>query len=157
LDSSHADVRARATVILSHFLDRLDSSTLAKTGLAEVLWAAVAPNLAALPPVTDLDDSVHLLKVTYPALISLAKLWHPSPRDRLPLWDKLVRDGVIYSMMYSGEKIKIAEVTLDALDLMIEEMRIHFVKHLKVLSLFSSLISVRYPSDILCASESGWK
>ena len=116
----------------------MDESILAKTGLAEVIWTALIPNLSSLPPVTDLQESVTLIKTSYPALIKLSKLWYASLPKRVPLLDKLVRDGVIYAMVFSGDKIRIAEVELEALELLVNEMGIYFVKHLKVFPMFNT-------------------
>ena len=119
--------------ILVNVLERIDASILARSGLAEVIWMAIFPNLTSLPPVTDLDESVPLLRITYPTLISLARLWHPEILKRVSLLDKLVRDGVVYAMLFSsGEKLKVVQVELESLDLLINEMGIYFVKHLKV-------------------------
>jgi len=83
--------------------------------------------------VTDLEESVPLLRVTYPTLIRLAQLWYPDLSKRVSLLDKLVRDGFIYAMLYSsGDKLKVVQVELESLDLIIREMGIYFVKHLKV-------------------------
>jgi hypothetical protein len=134
LDSTHANIRTRATVILSNILERIDESILAKTGLTEVIWTAMFPNLTSLPPITDLEESVPLIKTTYPALISLSKLWHHSLQKRITLLDKMVREGVIYAMLFSGDKLKLVEVELESLDVLVQEMGIYFVKHLKVVS-----------------------
>ena len=114
-------------------LDRIDANILAKTGLTEVIWAAVAPNLTALPPIVDLEESVRLLRVTYPTLIALAKLWHPSLPKRVHLLDKLVRDGVVYAMLFQPDKLQVVQVELESLNLVITEMGIYFAKHLKVM------------------------
>ena len=95
---------------------------------------AVFPNLASLPPITDLEESVSLIRVTYLTLITLAKLWHPSLPKRVALLDKVIREGVIYAMLFSGDKLKLAQVELECLDLLVKEMGIYFVKHLKVTS-----------------------
>ena len=114
-------------------MERIDESTLARIGLAEVIWTAVFPNLTSLPPTTDLEESVPLLRVTYPTLLRLARLWHPDLSKRVSLLDKLVRDGFIYAMLYSsGDKLKVVQIELESLDLIIHEMGIYFVKHLKV-------------------------
>ena len=97
-----------------------------------MIWSAVFPNLTSLPPITDIEDSIGLLRVTYPALITLAKLWYPSLPERIPLLDRVVREGVIYAMLFSGVKLKVVEVELESLDILIFEMGIYFVKHLKV-------------------------
>jgi hypothetical protein len=95
----------------------------------------MTPNLSSLPPITDLQDSVALLRVTYTALIHLAKLWKPSLSTRIPLLDKVLHDGVIQGMLFSADKLQVAQVQLAALDSLIKEMGIYFVKHLKVYTL----------------------
>ena len=142
-------VRTRATYILANILERIDESILARTGLAEVIWTAILPNLTSLPPITDLEESAPLLKITYPTLIKLARLWYPDLSKRVSLLDKLVRDGVIYAMLFSsGEKLKVVQVELESLDLIIHEMGIYFVKHLKVLApqnfSYVSILSLSY-------------
>jgi hypothetical protein len=142
-------VRTRATYILANILERIDASILARTGLAEVIWTAILPNLTSLPPITDLEESVPLLKITYPTLIKLARLWYPDLSKRVSLLDKVVRDGVIYAMLFSsGEKLKVVQVELESLDLIIHEMGIYFVKHLKVLApqnfSYVSILSLSY-------------
>lgn len=149
LDSSHTRIRTRATIILSNILERIDESILAKTGLAEVVWSAIFPNLTSLPPITDLEDSAALLRVTYPALITLAKLWHPSLPERVPLLDRVVREGVIYAMLFSGVKLKVVEVELESLESLIYEMGIYFVKHLKVDHSGVLLILAHYPNHLI--------
>ena len=154
LDSSHTRIRTRATVILSNILERIDESILAKTGLTEVIWSAIFPNLTSLPPITNLEDSVALLRVTYPALITLAKLWHPSLHKRIPLLDRVVREGVIYAMLFSGVKLKVVEVELESLESLIYEMSIYFVKHLKVDYFGVLLILAHYPNRLIYPRKS---
>jgi hypothetical protein len=131
-DSTLPTVRFRSITILSNVLERIDETVLAKTGLAEVIWSALFPNLASLPPITDLEESLVLIKATYPALIKLSKLWHPSLSERIYLLDKLVRNGVIYAITFTGDKLQLAQIELEALESIIDEMGIYFVKHLKV-------------------------
>jgi hypothetical protein len=50
----------------------------------------------------------------------------------MSLLDKVIRDGFIQGMMFGGDKLKVAEVQLEALNLLVKEMGIYFVKHLKV-------------------------
>ena len=141
-------------MILSNILERIDESILAKTGLTEVIWSAIFPNLTSLPPITDLEDSVALLRVTYPTLITLAKLWHPSLPERIPLLDRMVREGVIYAMLFSGVKLKVVEVELESLESLIHEMSIYFVKHLKVDPFGVSLILAYYPNYLIYSRRS---
>ena len=143
-------MRTRATYILSNILERIDASILARTGLAEVIWTAISPNLTSLPPVTNLEESVPLLRITYPTLISLARLWYQDLSKRVSLLDKLVRDGVIYAMLFSsGEKLKVVQVELESLVLLIHEMGIYFVKHLKVHHITIPLLIVaHHPNPI---------
>jgi hypothetical protein len=110
----------------------MDEAMLAKTGLAEVIWSAVIPNFTSLPPITEIEESAQVLKHTYAALLKLAKLWYPSLTERMPLLDKMVRDGVLYGILFAGKNLKVAEVELDSLRLIINEMGIYFVRHLKV-------------------------
>ena len=92
--------------------------------------------------------------MTYPALITVAKLWHPSLPQRIPLLDRVVRDGVIYAMLFSGVKLKVVEVELESLESLIYEMDIYFVKHLKVGQSGSLLILAHYPNHLIYPRQS---
>jgi len=118
---------------------------MSKTGVAEMFWQSIVPNLSALPPITDLDESVALLKVTYPTLITLSRLWHSETPKRMELLDKVVRDGFIQAMLFSSDKLKVVDVEFDSLNLLIEEMGIYFVKHLKVRLTYHTLIGSMSP------------
>lgn len=96
------------------------------------MWEAIIPNLSSLPPIIDLEVAVPLLMTTYATLLQLARLWYPSLSRRMLLLDKLVRDGFIQGMLFGGDKLKVAEVELKALDRLVKEMGIYFAKHLKV-------------------------
>lgn len=158
LDSPYANVRARATVILSRILHRIDSSILARTGLGEVIWTALIPNLSSLPPVTEMEDSLPLLRATYTASVTLARLWRPSLPERMALLDRLVRDGFIQGMLFAGDKIKVVQVQLESLDLLVREMGIYFVKHLKVSPFKGTRLmnSISYQSSHL-SSQIPWE
>jgi Tti2 family len=132
LDSTYATDRTKGTMILDNLCSVIDTSFLEKTGLGDALWKAVFPNLLYLPPVTDVNESVELLEVTYPTLIKLSRIWHPQLSARQTLLDSLVRDGVIYGMMYAGDTLRVTKVELESLRQLIQEMGIYFVKHLKV-------------------------
>lgn len=106
---------------------------------------------------TDLEESVPLIRGTYPALITLAKLWHPSLPKRVVLLDKMVREGVIYAMLFSGDKLKLVHVELESLDLLIKEMGIYFVKHLKVISPWRRLTVARHTNNLIDPCQSTWK
>jgi Tti2 family len=135
----------------------MDESMLAKTGLAEVFWTAVVPNLSSLPPITDIDESTEVLKYTYPALIKLAKLWYPALAKRIPLFDNLVRDGVLYGMLFAGKSLRVAEVELQSLLLLVNEMGIHFVKHLKVFPVSTFIDKVCSSNVVVNSGGSAWE
>jgi hypothetical protein len=135
----------------------MDESMLAKTGLAEVFWTAVIPNMSSLPPITEIDESTEVLKHTYPTLIKLAELWYPALEKRIPLFDELVRDGVLYGMLFAGKTLRVAEVELRSLLLLVKEMGIYFVKHLKVHLVLTLVDKVCSSNVIVNSGGSAWE
>lgn len=62
-----------------------------------------------------------------------------------------MREGFIHAMLFSGDKLKIVDVELESLNLLVEEMGIYFVKHLKV---GSSLFRLMYSISFLLSPQS---
>ena len=106
-----------------------------RTGLGKVFEAALTPALAYLPPLTDQDEAEKLIVTVYPTLTSLCNYQFSLPGQRakkLAMLDNLLRTGVLSGLAHSGENVKISILLLEQLCVLLSEMGIHFVKHLKV-------------------------
>ena len=106
-----------------------------RTGLGKVFQDALTPALAYLPPLTEQVDAERLLKVLYPTLLALCKYQYSTPKEMLKrnkMLDKILRSGILTGLSYSGENIKISTLLIDQIPVIVDEMRIQCVKHLKV-------------------------
>ncbi|KAM7186884.1 mitochondrial CCA tRNA nucleotidyltransferase [Rhypophila sp. PSN 637] len=157
-DDSSAAVRSRGLHILSKFLAKFPSKTLLDTGLAQVFEDAVFPALSYLPSLTPEDESVRLLAPAFEALRILArKVSSPtstnaaagksisatgttSKEKEHKLLDRVLREGVFPAYFHAKEHVRIVEVLCQQTVLVLQQMGIHAVKHLKDLILMISTI-----------------
>lgn len=119
---------------------RFPANILRDTGLASVFEDAVFPTLHFLPSITPEEESIILLEAAYTALLSLASKtdtragksepYGGSPKAKL--LDKMLRDGVFSAYFHVKDHVRIVEVLLMQTAKIVDEMRIHSVKHLKV-------------------------
>ena len=106
-----------------------------RTGLGKVFETALTPALVYLPPLTEQNEAERLLMTVYPTLISLCNHQFSLPDQhtkKLAMLDSLLRTGVLSGLEHSGENVKISILLLDQLCLLLPEMGIHCIKHLKV-------------------------
>ena len=93
------------------------------------------PVLLYLPTLTPKEESLQLLDAVYPALFVLIRARYEGAKDQAPrqkTLDHLFRYGVMKAYFTAGEDAKIAEILLQKMRELIEEMRIESCKHLKV-------------------------
>lgn len=156
-DDPSTAVRRRGLLILTDFLAKFPGRTLHDTGLAKVFEDAIFPTLAFLPSLTPDDESVQLLVPAYGALLRLAdKQQQQQPTTATPaaaargtkeeqqqpgvlpggakigLLDKVLREGVFMGYFHAKEHVRIVEVLCQQTAVILNEMGIHAVKHLKV-------------------------
>ncbi|KAI3401371.1 hypothetical protein diail_11455 [Diaporthe ilicicola] len=139
LDESTTRIRRRGLLILDSFLESFPANILRDTGLASVFEDAVTPTLHFLPSITPEEESGILLEAAYTALLSLArktdtKAGNAEPNSSSPkakLLDKVLRDGVFSAYFHVKDHVRIVEVLLVQTAKILDEMRIHAVKHLK--------------------------
>lgn len=106
-----------------------------RTGLGKVFENAIMPCLMYLPTLNDEVDSLILLRAAYPALIALAHVRFPEGKhksSRLKMLDRVLRFGVLKGYTHAGDYVKIAELLVNQIIELVNEMGIYFVKHLKV-------------------------
>ena len=88
-----------------------------------------------LPSLTEETESLQLLNAAYPALFELARVRHADERQRAArsrAFDSILRSGVLIGYAHAGEHVKIAEVLVQQMTFLINEMGIASAKHLKV-------------------------
>ncbi|KAJ0113995.1 hypothetical protein J7T55_010239 [Diaporthe amygdali] len=139
LDDGTTRVRKHGLLILDAFLARFPANILRDTGLTSVFEDAVFPTLHFLPSITPEEESIILLEAAYTALLSLASKtdtragksepYGGSPKAKL--LDKMLRDGVFSAYFHVKDHVRIVEVLLMQTAKIVDEMRIHSVKHLK--------------------------
>lgn len=125
---------------MDSFLERFPANILRDTGLASVFEDAVSPTLHFLPSITPEEESIVLLEAAFTALLSLVrktetKAGKTEPHSSSPkakLLDKTLRDGIFSAYFHVKDHVRIVEVLLNQTAKIVDEMRIHAVKHLKV-------------------------
>lgn len=93
------------------------------------------PCLMYLPTLTEEAESLRLLNAAYPALIylSLVRFSDEKQRDsRTKALDRILRFGILRGYSHAGEHVRIAELLVNQMMNLINEMGITSVKHLKV-------------------------
>ncbi|KAL1869902.1 hypothetical protein Daus18300_005363 [Diaporthe australafricana] len=166
LDEGTTRIRWRGLLILDSFLERLSANILRDTGLASVFEDAVSPTLHFLPSITPEEESTVLLEAAFTALLSLARkmglkggkteLHSNSPKAKL--LDKTLRDGIFSAYFHVKDHVRIVEVLLNQTAKIVDEMRIHAVKHLKDLipmhtEVMSNPFAALAPSTLTAAIE----
>ena len=143
LDSTSTPIRARGVSILSTFIPKMGAKLLKQTGLGEVFDDAIMPNLMFLPNLTPVDESVMLLGLTYKALGVLGDVLFEDEegkgkegvgKERMRLWDRVLRKGVFMGYAHSSEHTQIVEVLIQEMGVLVGKMGLNAVKHLKVSS-----------------------
>ncbi len=135
IDDSSTKYKAKGCNSLAMFLQKCPSLLLERTGLGDIFENAAMPCLMSLPSLTEEADSLQLLKAAYPALISLALVRFPGEKHqpaRVKALDKILRNGILKGYAYAGEHIKIAELFVSEMAVLVNELGVESVKHLKV-------------------------
>jgi tRNA nucleotidyltransferase (CCA-adding enzyme) len=135
IDDDSPNYKAKGCELLAILLAATPPALLARTGLGEVFYDAMMPCLSYLPSLTPQDQSLHLLGETYPALIALSRVRYPSDdnrKERMEMLDQVLRKGVLKGHFHCSDNVRITEFLVNQLRLLINEMGIWSVKHLKV-------------------------
>ena len=135
IDDTSMQYKVKGCNLLAMFLQRCPSLLLERTGLGEIFENAVLPCLLSLPSLTEEAESLQMLKAAYPALISLALVRFPGekrPAARIKALDKILRNGILKGYAYAGEHVQIAELLVYTMTILVNELGVESVKHLKV-------------------------
>lgn len=93
------------------------------------------PCLLSLPLLTEEAESLQMLKAAYPALISLAIVRFPGEKHqaaRIKALDNILRTGILKGYAHAGEHVKIATLLVNEMTVLVNELGVQSVKHLKV-------------------------
>ncbi|TLD21309.1 hypothetical protein PspLS_08944 [Pyricularia sp. CBS 133598] len=136
LDDGSTSVKCQALSLLDVFLGKVEAKTLIDTGLDSVFQDAVFPTLMLLPSVTPEVDCLRVLGPAYDALLTLSRVTAAGKHNitkspNTKMLDKILREGVLSGFFYARDHIRIVEVLLNKTGLVVQEMGIHSVKHLK--------------------------
>ena len=139
-DDYDTKMKAQGCQFVEALLQVTPASLLARTGLSDVFKEALLPCLGYLPTLTAEDESITLLSAVYPALIVLSRsAHHPTSKTtpeemkekRAVFLDSIMRKGILAAYAHCPENIKIVEVLLHNLVLLLDELGVESVKHLK--------------------------
>lgn len=137
LDDGDTSVKCQALGLLEVFLGKVEAKTLIDTGLDSVFLDAVLPALMLLPRVTPEVDCLRILGPAYDSLLTLSRVTAAGKQNitktpNTKILDRILREGVFSGFFYAREHIRIVQVLLSKTGLVVQEMGIHSVKHLKV-------------------------
>lgn len=178
IDDTSNPFKTTGCTLLATFLNRCPPPLLHRTGLASVFENAVSPCLSYLPTLTPETESVKVLGAAYPALITLANVRFASIQGegqvngrgkglgddrgkrqedgRTEALDRILRNGLLKGHGLAGEHVKIAEVLVSQLGVLVAEMGLESVRHLKyILPLLSNTLAApfatAYPPLLIAA------
>ncbi|KAK3353539.1 hypothetical protein B0T25DRAFT_214675 [Lasiosphaeria hispida] len=135
-DDNTTAVRCRGLKILIKFLAKFPSKTLRNAGLSQVFEDAIFPTLSYLPTLTPEDESVQLLDPAFEVLLCLADMLETTTASgatnhKMKLLDKMLREGVFSAYFHAKVHVHIVELLYRQLALILNQMGIYAVKHLK--------------------------
>ena len=136
IDDSSVKYKVKGCTSLAVFLQKCPSPLLEQTGLGKIFETAVVPCLLYLPSLTEEAESLEMLKAAYPALISLALVRFPGAKYHAPknkALDKILRNGVLQGYAQAGEHAVIGELLVNEMTVLVKELGIDSIKHLKVI------------------------
>lgn len=135
MDDSSTKYKVKGCNSLAMFLRKCPSPLLERTGLGEIFEDAIMPCLLSLPSLTEEAESLQMLTAAYPALISLALIRFPAEEHqaaRIKALDRILRTGILKGYAHAGEHVKVAELLVDETTVLVKELGVESVKHLKV-------------------------
>lgn len=135
IDDETTAYKSKGCELLTVLLKATHPDFIQRTGLGEVFQDAVMPCLSYLPTLTPETESLHLLGAAYPALIALAHVRYPKDGEDLKqktrFLGRILRQGVLKGYVHASEHGKIAELLIVQIAVLVDEMGISCVKHLK--------------------------
>ena len=135
IDDTSTKYKVKGCNCLAIFLQQCPSLLLERTGLGEILENAVMPCLMCLPSLTEEAESLELLKAAYPSLVSLAAVRFPDEKHqaaKVNAIDNILRNGLLKGYAQAGEHVRIGKLLVNEMAIVVKELGIDSVKHLKV-------------------------
>ena len=138
IDDTSPTYKAKGCNLLTTFLHLTPSPLLERTGLGEVFESTLMPCLLYLPTLTEEAKSLQILHAAYKTLIALARVRFPEDNGqqsllRMKALDRILKVGIFKGYAHAGEHVRIAEVLVDQITNLVNEMGIESVRYLKVL------------------------
>ncbi|KAF2754439.1 poly A polymerase C-terminal region-like protein [Pseudovirgaria hyperparasitica] len=167
LDDLDVSWKAKGVTLLKILLQRTTPELLSRTGLGDIFEKELFPLFTYLPSLTPENESIELLKATFPTLITLANIQYPSSNVQSPrsvvcvkrekFIDAIIRKGILAPYYHAGENVQIAELLLTELCPLLDAQGIYSVKHLKDLipmlgTILSDPFGYAYPPLLVRAS-----
>lgn len=116
---------------------------LERTGLGEVFEGALMPAMTNVPTIVPEDESVELLSVVYPALLTLAQVRFPMDlpsgskrpssdvqRERTKYFDRILRDGILQGYDIAGQYPRVVTLLFQKLVSVLNGLGPESIKHL---------------------------
>ncbi|CAD6583397.1 MAG: hypothetical protein ASARMPREDX12_005298 [Alectoria sarmentosa] len=148
IDDSSTKYKVKGCKFLAIFLQKCSSLLLERTGLGGIFETAVLPCLLSLPSLTEEAESLQMLKAAYPVLVSLALVRFPGKTHqvaRIKALDKVLRNGILKGYAHAGEHVKLAELLVKEMTVLVNELGIESVKHLKhILPLLTGILDTPF-------------
>ncbi|ATZ55580.1 hypothetical protein BCIN_12g01630 [Botrytis cinerea B05.10] len=171
LDSPSNSIRTHALRILPMLFSKMGDKLLQQTGLGDVFENTLHPVLLFLPSTTPVEETLKLLPETYKALSALCNAIWPSKGDeeastgvttitinkaskhnttpskspaqlRLAFLDRIVRHAILPAYLHCQEIPSVVEILVVQIGIIIPEMKISGVKHLKdILPILVNILS----------------
>lgn len=135
IDDASTAHKVRGCELLGLLLERCPSTLLHRTGLGEVFESTLMHYLLYLPTLVTDEDCLQILGAVYPALVALNRARFTDYKDRrlkTKHLDQIMREGIFKGYAHAGEKVYIAEMLVKQMTILIKELGIGSVKHLKV-------------------------
>lgn len=137
IDDSAIKYKVKGCNSLAIFLHMCPSILLERTGLGDIFENAVTPCLLSLPSLTEETESLQMLTVAYPTLIALALARFPGVKHqtaKIRALDQILRNGILKGYVHAGEHVRIGKLLVDEMAVLVKELAIESVKHIKVSS-----------------------
>ncbi|TEY79633.1 hypothetical protein BOTCAL_0043g00370 [Botryotinia calthae] len=171
LDSPSNPIRTHALRILPMLFSKMGDKLLQQTGLGDVFENTIHPVLLFLPSTTPIEETLKLLPEAYKALNALCNAIWPSKGEeetstsvttiainkpsktnttpskspaqlRLAFLDRIIRHAILPAYLHCQEIPSVVEILVVQIGIIVPEMKISGVKHLKdILPILVNILS----------------
>ncbi|KAF2739036.1 tRNA nucleotidyltransferase [Polyplosphaeria fusca] len=167
MDDLNIEWKATGCELLTLLLESTPPALLSRTGLGIVFEEELWPLFTYLPTLTPESESVLLLDKTFPALLALLNVLHPTTTEESTsslstgkerFLDRLLRDGILAPLFHATPSTypKLATLLLAHLPELLRKMGINSVKHLQSLlptlsNMLAEPLGLAHPPLLLAA------